>query len=117
ARRHDARLRHEHAQPRLRVSEPARQEHVRMRVIFYCMSTSTDTIEQLATREYKYGFETTVDAETIPVGLSEDVVRLISSKKDEPAWLLDFRLKSYRTWLTMTDPVWHNLKIAPIDYQ
>jgi Fe-S cluster assembly protein SufB len=81
------------------------------------MSTSTDTIEQLANREYKYGFETTVDAETIPVGLSEDVVRLISSKKNEPAWLLDFRLKAYRTWLTMTEPVWHNLKIAPIDYQ
>jgi Fe-S cluster assembly protein SufB len=81
------------------------------------MSTSTDTIEELATREYKYGFETTVDAETIPIGLSEDVVRLISEKKGEPSWLLDFRLKAYRAWLDMRLPTWHNLRIAPIDYQ
>jgi Fe-S cluster assembly protein SufB len=81
------------------------------------MSTSTDTIEELATREYKYGFETTVDAETIPIGLSEDVVRLISEKKGEPGWLLDFRLKAYRAWLDMRLPTWHNLRIEPIDYQ
>jgi len=81
------------------------------------MSTSTDTIEELATREYKYGFETTVDAETIPIGLSEDVIRLISEKKGEPGWLLDFRLKAYRAWLDMRLPTWHNLRIEPIDYQ
>ena len=81
------------------------------------MSTSTETIEQLATREYKYGFETEVDAETFPVGLNEDVVRRLSEKKGEPAWLLDFRLKAYRAWTTMREPTWHNLKIAPIDYQ
>ena len=81
------------------------------------MSTSTETIEQLATREYKYGFETEVDAETFPVGLNEDVVRRLSEKKQEPAWLLEFRLKAYRAWTSMREPTWHNLKIAPIDYQ
>ena len=81
------------------------------------MSTSTETVEQLATREYKYGFETAVDSETFPVGLSEEVVRLISAKKQEPEWMLEFRLKAYRAWLSMTEPTWHNLKIAPIDYQ
>ncbi len=81
------------------------------------MSTSTETIEQLATREYRYGFETEVDAETFPVGLNEDVVRRLSEKKGEPAWLLDFRLKAYRAWTAMREPTWHNLKIAPIDYQ
>jgi Fe-S cluster assembly protein SufB len=81
------------------------------------MSTATETIEQLAQREYKYGFETLVETDTIPRGLNEDVVRLISAKKNEPDWLLEFRLKAYRLWLTMREPAWHNLKIAPIDYQ
>src|SRR5438477_9308294 len=81
------------------------------------MSTSTETVEQLATREYKYGFETAVDAETFPVGLNEDVIRLLSEKKEEPEWLLEFRLKSYRAWLSMKEPTWHNLKIQPVDYQ
>ena len=60
------------------------------------MSTSTETIEQLATQEYKYGFVTDVEAETIPKGLNEDVIRLISEKKKEPEWLLEWRLKAYR---------------------
>jgi len=81
------------------------------------MSTSTETIEQLATREYKYGFETTVDTDTFAPGLNEDVVRQLSAIKQEPSWLLEFRLKAYRTWLEMTEPVWHNLKIQPTDYQ
>ena len=81
------------------------------------MSTSTETIEELATREYKYGFVTDVEAETIPKGLNEDVVRLISQKKNEPEWLLEWRLKAYRTWLTMTEPTWQNVKYDPIDYQ
>jgi Fe-S cluster assembly protein SufB len=81
------------------------------------MSTSTNTIEQLATREYKYGFETAVEAETFPPGLDEDVVRRLSAVKHEPAWLLEFRLKAYRAWKPMAEPTWHNLKIAPIDYQ
>ena len=81
------------------------------------MSTSTETIEELATREYKYGFVTDVEAEEVPPGLNEDVIRLISAKKQEPEWLLEWRLKAYRIWLKMKEPQWHNLKINPIDYQ
>jgi Fe-S cluster assembly protein SufB len=81
------------------------------------MSTATETIEQLATREYKYGFETEVDTDTFAVGLNEDVVRRLSQKKEEPQWLLDFRLKAFRAWTAMREPVWHNLKIQPVDYQ
>jgi Fe-S cluster assembly protein SufB len=81
------------------------------------MSTSTETIEQLATREYKYGFETDVEAETFPPGLNEEVVGRLSAIKEEPAWLLEFRLKSLRAWTKMSEPTWHNLQIAPIDYQ
>src|ERR671913_21068 len=81
------------------------------------MSTATETIEQLANREYKYGFVTEVESETIPKGLNEDVVRLISQKKGEPEWLLEWRLKAYRLWLTMKEPNWHNVKYDPINYQ
>ena len=81
------------------------------------MSTPTDTIEQLAQQEYKYGFETLIEADTLPPGLNEDVIRAISAKKNEPAWLLEFRLKSYKTWLTMSEPRWANLTFEPIDYQ
>ncbi len=81
------------------------------------MSTSTETIEQLATREYKYGFESSVDADTFAPGLDESVVRRLSAIKEEPEWLLDFRLKALRAWLQMKEPTWHNLKIEPIDYQ
>jgi Fe-S cluster assembly protein SufB len=81
------------------------------------MSTSTETIEQLATREYKYGFVTEVEQDIVPKGLSEDVVRLISEKKGEPEWLLEWRLKAYRAWLKMKEPTWQNVKYAPIDYQ
>src|SRR5205085_2877486 len=81
------------------------------------MSTATETIEQLANREYKYGFITDVESETIPKGLSEDVVRLISQKKGEPEWLLEWRLKAYRLWLTMKEPTWQNVHYDPINYQ
>jgi Fe-S cluster assembly protein SufB len=81
------------------------------------MTTATRSIEELANREYQYGFVTDVDAETVPKGLSEEVVRLISEKKREPAWLLEFRLKAYRTWLTMTEPTWQNVRYPAIDYQ
>src|SRR5580765_4564749 len=81
------------------------------------MSTSTETIEELATREYKYGFYTDVESETIPKGLSEDVVRLISQKKQEPEWLLEWRLKAYRLWLTTKEPTWQNVHYQPINYQ
>jgi len=80
------------------------------------MTTATRTIEELANREYQYGFVTDVEAETVPKGLSEEVVRLISEKKREPAWLLEWRLKAYRTWLTMTEPTWQNVRYPAIDY-
>jgi Fe-S cluster assembly protein SufB len=81
------------------------------------MTTAQDTIEQLATREYKYGFETRVEAETFPPGLDEEVIRRLSAIKDEPEWLLEFRLKAFRAWQAMKEPTWHNLRIQPIDYQ
>jgi Fe-S cluster assembly protein SufB len=81
------------------------------------MSTSTQTIEDLANREYKYGFFTDIEQESIPHGLSEDIIRVISAKKGEPEWLLNWRLKAYRTWVTMTEPGWGNIKYGPIDYQ
>jgi Fe-S cluster assembly protein SufB len=81
------------------------------------MSTSTETIEQLATRDYKYGFVTDIESETFPPGLDEDVIRAISAKKDEPEWLLEFRLKAFRAWQGMTEPTWHNVHYDPIDYQ
>jgi Fe-S cluster assembly protein SufB len=81
------------------------------------MSTSTETIEQLATTEYKYGFETTLETDTFEPGLNEDVVRRLSAIKKEPEWLLEFRLKAFRAWQGMVEPRWHNLKIEPIDYQ
>src|SRR6476660_3058382 len=76
------------------------------------------TAEILANREYKYGWTTDIESEMIPRGLSEDTVKLISEKKNEPAWMLEFRLKAYRHWLTMTEPKhWPNLKYPKIDYQ
>ena len=81
------------------------------------MTTATRAIEELANREYQYGFVTDVEAETVPKGLNEEVVRLISEKKREPAWLLEWRLKAYRTWLTMTEPTWQNVRYQAIDYQ
>src|SRR5207245_8850695 len=82
------------------------------------MTTATSTIEELANREYKYGFITDIDADAVPKGLSEDVIRTISAKKGEPKFMLEWRLKAYRHWLTMQEPRWWpNLRIAPIDYQ
>ncbi len=78
---------------------------------------SDEIIYEVAESEYKYGFTTDIDTEIIPKGLNEDVVRLISAKKNEPEWLLEFRLKAYRHWLTMSMPDWSYLDIPEIDYQ
>jgi len=78
---------------------------------------STAAVEALANREYKYGFVTDIEAETIPRGLNEDIVRTISAKKNEPEWLLEWRLKAFRHWLTMTEPEWANVQYPKIDYQ
>jgi Fe-S cluster assembly protein SufB len=77
----------------------------------------SSAIESLVNREYPYGFVSDVESDTIRRGLDEDVVRLISSKKNEPQFMLDWRLKAYRRWLTMTEPHWANLHYDPIDYQ
>jgi len=74
-------------------------------------------INDVTSGEYKYGFYSDIETEKIPKGLNEDVVRLISKMKNEPEWLLEFRLKSYRHWLTMKMPTWANLKIPAINYQ
>ena len=77
----------------------------------------TSSIDTLVNREYQYGFVTDVETDSAPRGLSEDTVRLISAKKNEPGWLLEWRLKAYRRWLTMKEPHWSNVVYPPIDYQ
>src|SRR5438067_7486623 len=74
-------------------------------------------IEAHVQQPYKYGFVTDIESEVVPAGLNEDVIRLISGKKDEPDWMLDWRLKAYRNWLKMQEPHWPNVKYGPIDYQ
>ncbi len=80
-------------------------------------SEDNDTLSRATSGEYKYGFTSDIDTEIIPAGLSEDVIRLISQKKGEPEWLLDFRLKAFRHWQTLTPPTWAHLKIPEIDFQ
>ncbi|MEI6394890.1 MAG: Fe-S cluster assembly protein SufB [Verrucomicrobiota bacterium] len=81
------------------------------------MSTATETIEGLVQKEYKYGFFTDVEADAAPPGLNEDIVRFISAKKSEPKFMLDWRLKAYRHWLTMKEPAWPHVHYPPINYQ
>src|SRR5512136_978252 len=81
------------------------------------MSTATETIESLVKQEYKYGFYTDVEADAAPPGLNEDIIRLISAKKNEPEFMLEWRLKAYRHWLTMKEPTWPHVHYPPIDYQ
>jgi Fe-S cluster assembly protein SufB len=75
------------------------------------------TVQTLVNQPYKYGFVTNIESDTIPRGLSEDVIRLISAKKEEPEWMLDFRLRAYRQWLKMTEPNWASVGYPAIDYQ
>ena len=83
------------------------------------MAAEAETIEKVSAlaEKYKYGFVTEIEAESAPKGLSEDIVRFISAKKNEPEWLLEWRLKAYRYWLDMEAPDWAKLNIPPIDYQ
>jgi len=74
-------------------------------------------IRELTSREYKYGFVTDLESDAAPRGLNEDIIRLISAKKNEPEWLLDWRLRAYRHWLTIEEPRWQNVHYGPIDYQ
>jgi Fe-S cluster assembly protein SufB len=81
------------------------------------MSTPMTTMESIANQDYKYGFVTDIETETIAKGLSEDVIRLISAKKNEPEFMLEFRLNAYRQWLKMKEPEWAHVSYPPIDYQ
>ncbi len=82
------------------------------------MPTETEELQTLADREYKWGFVTDIESDSLPPGLNEDTVRFISNKKNEPQWMLDWRLKAYRHWLTMEEPhAWPMIKYPPIDYQ
>ena len=81
------------------------------------MTDSTSTLERLAASDYKYGFITDIEQDSVPPGLDEDVIRLISAKKQEPDWLLEWRLQAYRHWLTMKQPEWARVHYPPIDYQ
>ena len=81
------------------------------------MKASKGTVEALVNQEYKYGFVTNIEEDLVPPGLNEDIIRTISSKKSEPEWMLEWRLKSYRHWLTLKEPTWQNVHHDPIDYQ
>ncbi|HEX7500469.1 MAG TPA: Fe-S cluster assembly protein SufB [Polyangia bacterium] len=81
------------------------------------MAQPSIDLNELTQREYPYGFSTDLEADAAPRGLNEDVIRLISAKKSEPAFLLDWRLRAYRHWLTMTEPSWSSVRYPPIDYQ
>ena len=80
-------------------------------------STEVSKIEELANKEYKYGFVSEIEADTLPKGLNEDIIRQLSVKKNEPEFMLEWRLKAYRHWLTMKEPHWPNVTYAPVDYQ
>src|SRR4029453_13623628 len=85
------------------------------------MNTATYTKEELVNREYRYGFVTDIETDTVPRGLNEDIIRLISAKKNEPSFMLDWRIKGYKHWgkwaKTQAEPKWANIHYPPIDYQ
>ena len=80
------------------------------------MVAPTETLEEIS-QDYKYGFVTDIESESFPPGLNEDVVRAISARKEEPEWLLEWRLKAYRRWLTMVEPTWPKVEYPKIDFQ
>ena len=78
---------------------------------------NNEFVKEVANQKYEFGFTTNVETDVIPKGLNEDIVRLISKKKGEPDWLLEFRLKAYRFWTTLSEPKWGHVHVPPIDYQ
>src|SRR6201997_4827816 len=78
---------------------------------------TVDRVRRIDVDQYRYGFETDIESDKAPKGLSEDTVRFISAKKNEPGWMLEWRLEAYRRWLTMTEPKWARVNYAKIDYQ
>ena len=81
------------------------------------MSTATETIKDLANREYQWGFVTDVEVDAVPKGLNEDIIRMISAKKNEPDFMLQWRLKAFRHWQTMKEPTWQFVKYPPVNFQ
>lgn len=81
------------------------------------MNDINSDIQKAVMADYKYGFVTDIEADAAPKGLNEEIIRFISVKKNEPEWMLEWRLKAYRHWLNMEEPSWANLKHPPIDYQ
>jgi len=81
------------------------------------MARATDPIRKYTDQDYRYGFVTDIEQETIPKGLNEDVIRVISGKKKEPEWLLEWRLTAYRHWMTMKEPKWSTVRHPPVDFQ
>ena len=78
---------------------------------------TVERVRRIDVDQYRYGFETLIESDKAPKGLSEDTVRFISAKKNEPAWMLEWRLEAYRRWLTMTEPTWARVNYPKIDYQ
>ena len=78
---------------------------------------ANEAIRDITKQDYKWGFTSAIESDIVPAGLNEDVIRMISAKKKEPEWLLEWRLKAYRGWLTMKEPHWANVTYPPIDYQ
>ena len=78
---------------------------------------ANEAIKELTAQDYKWGFTSAIESDVVPAGLNEDVIRMISAKKQEPEWLLEWRLKAYRDWLPMKEPHWANVTYPPIDYQ
>src|SRR5579872_5594571 len=81
------------------------------------MPKDNQVLEEITSKEYEHGWTTKLEADESPKGLSEDIIRFISSRKQEPEWLLEWRLKAYRNWLKMTEPKWPNVKYPKINYQ
>ena len=78
---------------------------------------TVESVLALDVDKYKYGFETDIESDVAPIGLNEDIIRLISQKKDEPEWMLEWRLDAYKRWLTMTEPNWAKVHYPKIDFQ
>src|SRR5881398_3434034 len=83
----------------------------------YWSNLMSAVLQNLVNQPYKHGFVTDIESDIAPKGLNEDIIRLISTKKNEPEWLLEFRLNAYRQWLTMKEPKWPNVKYPKIDFQ
>ncbi len=100
------------------MSEPAVFVTAKVRrTVWLRFKRPVDQVKSIDVSEYKYGFSSEIEADKAPKGLNEDIVRFISAKKNEPAWLTEWRLEAYRRWLTMREPTWARVSFPPVDYQ